>query len=124
MALGCGVSPRREIEAPLAQEGSSSPTSYSHEISEAERERIRKGCSVLRRGDAYQQIVNAVGKPQSDNILATKDGQFRERVLHYYFKRVDKELVNERFDELITMHLDAQGKLKQLSSNVAGIPSW
>ena len=124
VSSGCGVGLRDDNEAPVVQHASDTVTKYSYEISNVEEERIRKGCSMIQRGDGYERIVSLIGKPQHDNVLRTKEGQFRERVLRYYFKRVDKELVNEKFDKLISLHLDAQGRLQELSSNVEGIESW
>jgi len=65
----------------------------------------------------------ALGKPDYDHSLTTKDGEFIVRVLTYYFKRWEKGMVNENKDKRVLFEFDANDKLDRIVSNVDGIPS-
>lgn len=101
----------------------SEQTNYYFEMDAASQAKFRSALQEIKIGDSYQKIVAALGKPDYDQTLTTKDGKFVTRVLKYYFKRWEKDLVNEERDRRVRLELDASDHLAQIVSNVDGISS-
>ena len=98
-------------------------TSYYFEMDVARQTAFRGALQDVKIGDTYQKIIAAVGKPDYDRALATKDGKFVARSLSYYFKKWEKDLVTEGKDQLVDLQLDASDHLVRVLSNVDGIPN-
>ncbi|HVM63016.1 MAG TPA: hypothetical protein VMV72_19310 [Verrucomicrobiae bacterium] len=96
---------------------------YYFEMDAARQAKLRAAVQGLTIGDDDQKIVAALGKPDYDQKLVKKDGQFVVRVLKYYVKRWEKDLVNENKDRRVRLELDANDHLIRIESNVDGIPS-
>jgi hypothetical protein len=84
---------------------------------------FRTALRNIKIGDSYANIVAALGKPDHDQNLLTKDRKFVARVLTYDVKVWEQGLVNENNDRRVRFELDRNGRLDRLSSNVDGIPS-
>jgi len=101
----------------------SQPMNYYFEMDAARQVQIRSALQHIKIGEKQQRIMVALGKPDYDHSLTTKDGEFIVRVLTYYFKRWEKGMVNENKDKRVLFEFDANDKLDRIVSNVDGIPS-
>lgn len=98
-------------------------TSYDFEMEPGRLAKIRDALQEIKVGDDYQKIIAALGKPDYDRNLVTKDGRFVARSLLYYTKRWQKDLVTEGKDQRVDLHFDAKDHLMRIASSVEGIPS-
>jgi len=93
------------------------------EMDAAKQARFRRSLQEIKVGDGYEKIVTALGNPDHDRALASKDGKQDARSLLYYFKRWQKDLVAEGKDQFVDLQLDANNQLVGIVSNAEGIPS-
>lgn len=89
----------------------------------AKQAKFRDEFQEVRLGDYYMRIVAALGKPDYDRVLGTKDGKFVARSLMYYFKKWNRDSVTEGKDQYVDVQLDANNRVMRVLSNVEGIPS-
>jgi len=115
-AAGCNAKDKQTMSA-------SPQTNYYFEMDAAKQAAFRSAFQEIKMGDDYQKIIAALGKPDYDRALATKDGKFVARSLLYYSKRWQKDLVSEGKDQFVDLQLDANNHLVRIVSNVEGIPS-
>jgi len=115
-ASGCNAKDKQTMSA-------SPQTNYYFEMDAAKQAKFRSALQEIKVGDGYQKIVAALGKPDYDRALATKEGKFVARSLLYYSKRWQKDLVSEGKDQSVDLQLDANDHLVRIVSTVEGIPS-
>src|SRR6267143_839936 len=89
--VGCKAEDKQAMSLPQQ-------TSYYFEMDAAKQAEFRGALQDIKVGDDYQKIIAALGKPDYDRALATKEGKFVARSLLYYFKRWAKDLVSEGKD--------------------------
>jgi hypothetical protein len=115
-AVGCDAKGRQIMSV-------SQQTNYYFQMDAAKQAKLKSALQQIKIGDDYQKIVAALGKPDYDQTLTTKDGRFVARVLKYYVKRWEKDLVNEQKDQRVRLELDVNDHLERVVSNVDGIPN-
>lgn len=98
-------------------------TTYYLELDAAKQAKLRVALDDIKMGDNYQGVIAALGKPDYERNLATKDGRFVAKSAIYYIKKWEKELVSEGKDERVDLWFDANDRLWRVYSNVPGIPN-
>lgn len=79
---------------------------YYYEMPQGERRELLNKADALRIGDSDQAIIRQLGRPTYDQkLIDKKDVTKRIRVLKYYVKKKDNELVNELYDQYIRLEL-------------------
>lgn len=84
-------------------------------------ELIRKG-RMLKTGDSVESVKSALGEPSDDKRLIGKKGEFHARVLQYYMRRLDSDLVNEIHDRSISVYFDDADKLFEVGYKLSAQP--
>lgn len=74
----------------------------------------------IKYGDSIMRIKEIIGEPTCDKKLVGKTGEFKARVLEYYIKKLDKDLVNEKYDKSVRFIFNRDDKLTEIESNVEG----
>ena len=114
--LGCSSEDTQETSPP-------GQTSYYFEMDAAKQAKFRDAFQQVRLGDYYDRVFDALGKPDYDGVMGTKDGRFIARSLLYYIKRWNKDSVTEGKDQYVDVLLDVNNHVTRIISNVEGIPS-
>lgn len=115
-AVGCNGKDTGSTGLPLQ-------TNYYFEMDAAKQAKFRTILQKMKIGDDYHTIVVALGKPDYNRALVTKDGKFIARSLMYYLKKWNKDLVTEGKDQYVELQLDTNNHLMRILSNVEGIPN-
>ena len=84
-------------------------------------ELIRKG-RMLKTGDSVESVKSALGEPTVDKRLIGKKGEFHARVLRYYVRLLDSNLVNEIHDRYISVYFDDANKLFEVGYKLSAQP--
>jgi hypothetical protein len=103
-----------EIESNL-EEGS---PKYYFEMSEKDQEKFFKNLNSIKIGDSVDKVKAFLGEPTYDQIGASKKGEFISRDFTYYIKILEKDLVNEKYDQYVELSFDAKDKLTKIESNI------
>jgi hypothetical protein len=115
-AAGCGRQQVGTVTVPQH-------TNYYFQMDAATLARFQTAIGGVTVGETRERVVAALGRPDHDQDLTTKDGRFVARVLTYYAGLWEKDLVSEGKDRLVRLEFDAKGRLDRIVSNVDGIPS-
>ena len=109
-------SKQQESRAGNAAEGAHK--SY-FELDETQRKIFISKLHQVHLGDTRHHIEALLGKPWSDNPATRKeDNKFRGRLVKYYIKKIDKNLVNERSDQFVLLRFDSHDQLKSITSKI------
>ena len=87
---------------------------YYFAMSQKDITKIIEKINSLKVGDDREHIVELLGSPTYDQIVAQKDGTFICRELTYYLKRWEENLVNKKYDSSIRLELDKENHLKRV----------
>jgi len=91
------------------QQGS---TTFYYEMPPGETREMLSKADALHIGDTDETIIRQLGKPTYDQKLCDKkDVAKYTRVLKYYVKKKDKDLVSELYDQYVRFELDPSGIL-------------
>lgn len=75
----------------------------------------------LRKGDFVLDVKSILGEPDLDQDVANKKkGTLKYRVLEYYIKKFEKNVVNEKYDRSVNLIFDLDNRLVIIISNVEG----
>jgi len=103
----------REHGAIKERAGSGSPHPFWEMIAD-ERGRFLSTCCDVHIGDPVQRAVDILGKPTYDQVMLTdRPGRPPLRILRYYLRRWDGDLVNEKEDEYVMFTVEPKsGQIK------------
>jgi hypothetical protein len=121
LAQGCSNQPRENV----ASKGVGAVPYY--EMSEQRRREFVSGLAMLPRGAKYREVIARLGRPDSDTVLRGKtfDAPVTGRVVTYYLKRHDPELVNVERDQYVHVRFDNDGVMAEIAGNVPEVTnSW
>jgi len=112
---------------PRAAVVTTAPTTHPADwnISVADRERIITGLRQVSLGDSRDRVVGLLGTPDASQDLRPKGKGQRSHgwFIRYDFRRYENGLVNEKWDQRLDLIFDTEGRLVQITSSVADIPS-
>lgn len=110
------------IESPNVQGNSNTPGNDDNfiEMTKEERSNFLSKVRSIDVGDSYSRVIEILGKPTYDQNLAAKDNRFRIRVLKYYIRKVERNVVNEKYDEVVWFEIDKDSQVVSISSNIQG----
>src|SRR5258706_2701702 len=90
---------------------------YRYERSDMDTSKLIKSIELVKLGDTVAQVKAILGEPTEERDLVGKKGEFNSRLLRYYIKRVDPELVNIS-DKYISLYFNARGGLISIEQNI------
>lgn len=96
---------------------------YFFEMDEKSRQEFLTKLSRVELNDTPRKAVSILGLPQYDDEAFDKKGKFIARIMVYYIKLRKHGLVSEGKDESASLYFDENGKLKEINSNIPGVPN-
>lgn len=80
------------------------------------------GYNKLSVGDAEGRVLKYMGEPDFKQPLNTKKGELLGKSYKYYVYRHNENMVNEKYDQLITIYFDTTGKITwAVPKNIKGL---
>jgi len=118
VALGVGVCHAAgETDAKVVEHGR-----FFIDVGEdAGRDLLRKA-RALKEGDSVSHVKSVFGEPTDDRKLVGKKGEFHGRVMSYYIRRLDRDLVNETLDRYVSCYFDDADKLTGVGYKLSDQP--
>jgi hypothetical protein len=111
MTVG-GISP-----TVVAQKSCGSPTqAYKFQMASDQQEVLLSKAASIPIGATVAQVEEALGRPDQDTKLVSKQGKFKVRLLYYYVARVDPRFSNV-YDKFVAMRVDEK-------SSLIGVTYW
>jgi len=92
---------------------------YFLDLDPGKRDELMRGLLDVKLGNTYSTIIKRLGPPTYDQRLVKKDGTFHSRVLSYYVKKWRKNIVNEKYDQLVRLEFSQSNVLVGIKSNIA-----
>jgi hypothetical protein len=93
---------------------------YYYEMDTKSQKTFLKKINEIKYGDSLLAVKAILGEPNYDEKLVDKMGKFKARVLKYYIKIFEKNLVNEKYDRSVRFVFDSQDRLIEIESNLEG----
>jgi len=101
--------------AVLAHAQTKASTRPSFRMDMSSKHKLVEKAGALIRGDSFQTVIGALGKPTFDLPLVRKeDGRKIGRSLKYYAVVWETGLVNELHDELVDVALDENDRVRSV----------
>lgn len=94
---------------------------YFYEMEEKKKEEFFKKLDLIKIGDSVQRVKTVLGEPTYDQKLVGKKGEYVVRVLKYYIKILEKDIVNEKYDKSVRLLFNEENKLTEIESNIEGL---
>jgi hypothetical protein len=118
--------------APDARQSTSSAPSFAAthpvywRLAKDQRDRLIAAVNGIRLGDEKEQVRAKLGKPDDELVLVPK-GFFPLKPhgtsIKYQFARYEDGLVNEKWDQYLSLSFDNDGHLRQIFSTVPEMPT-
>jgi hypothetical protein len=90
-------------------------------MEEKKKEEFFKKLDLIKIGDSVQRVKTVLGEPTYDQKLVGKKGEYVVRVLKYYIKILEKDIVNEKYDKSVRLLFNEENKLTEIESNIEGL---
>jgi hypothetical protein len=88
-------------------------------INETEKRDLAAKAKMLKQGDSVERVLEILGTPYSDDLMMRKENdEVIGRSLKYYAVKMDKDLVNEKHDQLVTVYLDPDNKVDVITVRI------
>lgn len=101
----------------VAQTSCGSPTQvHKFQMALDQQEVLLSTAAAIPIGATVAQVERALGKPDQDTKLVSKQGKFKVRLLYYYVARVDPNFSNV-YDKFVAMRVDEK-------SSLIGVTYW
>jgi hypothetical protein len=108
-----------------SQRPSDMPTETSRpylQMSDKEKRTLIDNVKKIQLGDKRKQVEALLGKPSEDYPVSRKENNKPiGRLVKYYVLKLDKDLVNEKYDRYVLFQFDNNDSLKKIFSDVPGI---
>jgi hypothetical protein len=89
------------------------------QISSSEKREMVRKAATIQIGDSYESVVSKLGKPTYDQVLMEKKGrEIIGRGLKFYASIWEKGSVNILYDQLISVFLDPEDRVKNVSIKI------
>jgi hypothetical protein len=94
-------------------------------LSEERRSQLLAGLRRINMGDKKQKVVSVLGNPDEDRILEPigVNPQPHGSIISYQVVRYERELTNERWDQVILFIFDTDDRLREIYSTVSEVRS-
>jgi hypothetical protein len=89
-------------------------TVYFFEMKEEDRNAFLNNLEKIKTRDERSVVIKILGRPNYDQKLVDKKGIFKARMLKYYLKKREENLVNEKYDELVSPNSTKLTNLSEL----------
>lgn len=96
---------------------------FFYEMSKEDFYKLCKNIKGVKLGDNVEAVTSLIGPPTYDQKLSDKKGNFVVRVLSYYIKIWEENLVNDKYDKLVRLEFDDKDRLSRIISNVSCVKS-
>jgi hypothetical protein len=91
------------------------------QLPQAQRDRLVAAINALKLDEDKQAVLDSVGQPDRDRVLVPKGVTVQAAhgsAMTYDFVTYEIELVNEKWDQRVTLSFDTAGRLKFIESGV------
>jgi len=99
-----------------------SQSRFAIDIGDSAGAELTRKARMLKTGDSIESVKSVLGEPTEDTRLIGKKGEFHARVLQYYVRRLDSNLVNEIQDRYISVYFDHTNKLSGVGYKLSAQP--
>jgi hypothetical protein len=94
---------------------------YSIDLDEQSKRQLLDRAKTIKPGSSVDQVKALLGPPTHDQMILSKKGEFRTRVLEYDI-RAQGNLVNDKIDRYLAFYFDQANKLTKIGYKLTDKP--
>lgn len=92
------------------------------ELTKEQKLTLIENLKKVKLGDNREEVEAIIGKPWRDELVVPKESNKPTgRLVTYYVRKLDKDLVNEKYDQFVLLRFDTGDKLRKVISRTPGI---